>query len=723
MRDTEIQDNGLEPVYGPASPTDDDFIACILQNLSEGRDHWGQWRGEARTCYDFYSGIQWDEVDSQKLAEEGRPAVVFNRIVRTINSVAGIEIQNRQEVKYYPRNVGSNNTTQPSQEMQMPPEMMMMAQMQAQAQQPQTNDAGYSDQLNNASKWVREQNDAEDEESEAFQDALICGMGFTETRMDYETNPEGMILKDRIDPLEICVDPQSCKKNFADARWIARVKDYTRKQVAEMFPEYDGSGSGIFWNDLDGQPHDATLAPYYIEDQSDKINPPGMIAVVQYQYYVVEPYYMVLTREGQTVEIDSKKYSKAKAIIDAQAEKVLKMKKRVYKQLFLIGSQVFDHHDLGCNHFTLQGITGLRNRNKHTWFGLVHLMLDPQRWANKWLSQIQYIINTASKNAVLVETGAVKDRRNLEDNMAKPGAVIDLNPGGLQKIKEMDRAAYPDGIDRLLNYAIGAINDVPGVNLELIGMANRDQPIGLEQTRKQAGITVLATFFDSLRRYRKTDGRILAYFIREYLADGRLIRILGPQGMAYVPLLKSAVSFEYDVVVDDAPTSPNNKERTFLIMSQVAPLLMQSGIPIPPEILDYLPLPEDFIQKWKQTIAEENQPNPEAEQIKQIQMLLAQLEIAQSQADVEKTNSETVKNYATAKKDIGVGQEQAALAAQKGNINNTEQVFKALNMRADQSRKNTEMYLNHYRKMLEMQLENKLKQRDMGIYPSLNQIQ
>jgi hypothetical protein len=254
-------------------------------------------------------------------------------------------------------------------------------------------------------------------------------------------------------------------------------------------------------------------------------------------------------------------------------------------------------------------------------------------------------------------------------------------------------------------------------------MADRDQPIGLEVQRKQAGITVLAVFFDSLRRYRKADGRLMAYFIREYLADGRLIRIIGQAGMQYIPLMKSRIAAEYDIYVDESPTSPNSKERNFAIMTQVIPLAMQAGIPIPPEILDYAPLPDDLIQKWKEIINKPDEPDPVAEQLKQIQLLLAQLEPIQKQAEIQKTQSETQKNLATAQKDAAVGQEQQALAMQKFGMAQGDQQLKAANMMADQKRKNLELTLNHARKMLEIQLEDRLKQMNMGAAPTLNAIQ
>ena len=676
----------------------------ITENLRKGRAHWSAWREDAREDYDFYAGVQWSQEDASKLESEGRPPVVFNRIVRTINAVAGVEVQNRQEVKYYPRRVESDDTQTNPLQQGVP---------QGAPQAPKPSEAGYADLLNEAAQWVRDENNSEDEESEMFVDTLICGMGFTETRMDYDDDPQGMIVKHRIDPLTMYVDPDSTKRNFEDAKWMACVREFSKKEVKDMFPDIGNVTAGTFWNDNDMLVHDQTDEWKYVNDYSDQMVKVGKIYVVQYQYWRKEDVFVTLSQDGNIVTFNAAQYRSGKKMIDAMAVKVIKIKKRIFKQCFLVGTSVADKIDLGCDHFTFRATTGLRDRNRNTYFGLVQLMKDPQRWANKWLSQIQHILNTNSKGGLMVEDGAVDDIRELEQDWTSPDSVIKLLPGGLQKIKQKESIAYPDGIDRLLNYAITAINDIPGVNLELIGMAGRDQPIGLEMTRKDAGITVLATFFDSLRRYRKMDGRVLAYFIREYIADGRLIRIVGEKGIEYLPLMKSKVAFQYDIVVDESPTSPNSKERTFAVLLKILPMALEAGIPVPKELLDYAPLPFDFVQKWKNEIEEQSQPDPQQMEIQQkmqeIGQMLAQLEVAQKEADIQKTQSEVAKNMASAEKDHAVGQEQEALAMQKFGIIDGNHQLKQKESQANQYRKDLELAMNQLRKLLEVRLTAKIR--------------
>lgn len=656
---------------------DDDAAEKVCKDLKDGRSDWSEWRTDARECYDYYASRQWDSEDAKILEEQQRPCVTFNRLCRTINAVAGLELQNRQEVRYLPR---------------------------------QNDDGGFSDMLTSAAKWARDLCDAEDEESEMFQDCLITGIGWTETRIDTESSDEPQIKVDRIDPLEMLADPESKKRNFDDARWVARVKHLTKDEFEELFPDAVDTMPSQFWND-----DDASLASdddedkYRHDESAQTIKNKKTIAVAQYQCWKRQVVYMV-PEGNKVIPIDEEKFQLLKPMLDANRVEYVKTKKKRYHQYFIAGKTILDEQDLGYDGFTFRATTGLRDRNKNKWFGLVALMKDPQRWANKYLSQIQHIINTSAKSGAVVEEGVIINQRNFEENFSKPGSVDVLRDGAISQNRFMQKnpPAYPEGVDRLLQYAIQAINDVPGVSLEFIGMTGREQAMGLEDMRRQAGVTVLASFFDALRRYRKEQGRVLAFFIREYIADGRLIRVLGEEGAKYVPLIKDQVAFDYDIIVDDAPTSPNMKEKTFRIMSQILPLVLQAGIPIPPEILEYAPLPDGLIQKWKAMLSK-SQDDPIADQMKQIQMLLAQLEVEQKQADIQKTSSEITFNYAKSEQAHAIGQDESAQAMEKMGANHAELQMKAEAMQKEQARKDLEMMLNMKRKELEAQLNARIK--------------
>lgn len=680
-----MQSTDSEPQDDNKPDDSDELHRKILKQIKDSRRHFAQWREDAKEDYDFYAGSQWAQEDIDVLTSQGRPPVVFNRTARTVNSVTGLEVQNRQEVNYFPRQIGN---------------------------------AGKSEMLTGAAKWSRDECDAEDEESESFEDTIICGMGWTETRLDYETDPEGVILIERFDPFEGYVDPTAKKRNCDDSRYRGRIKSYTVEEFQARWPEIELPTMGRFFESEEEERQIQDLSPgsYSPDNQDIPSSNLKLIEVAQHQYYETYKVHMVQDNQGQMIEMPEEQFNQRKSVMDAAGMKYTKQAKpkRRYVQCFLTPDSIIEKEPCPVDDFTLHIITGLRDRNNNTWFGIVRMMKDPQRWANKWLSQIQHILNTQAKSGKLLwETGAFKNPRKAKEEWSSSDAMAELNAGGLAKVEQIQPAQYPDGIDRLLQYALSAVNDVPGVNLELMGLANRDQANVLEQSRKQAGVTILAKFFDSLRRYRKKQGRVLAEFIQQYISDGRLIRISGELGPQYIQLIRDPGMLKYDVVVDDAPTSTNMKEKTFAAVQAILPMVLQEGIPVPPDLLDYTPLPEDLIQKWKKFIQEKSQ-DPEVQQQKQIAMAGQQADVQSKQADAQSKTSKSQLDQANAAKivhEIQSGSATASLQMEQQK-SSQELQLKAEQIKQELTLKREEMLLNNQLKRDDMLLKHQVSQQD-----------
>jgi len=597
-----------------------ELVTRIHGHLKDGKRHLDKWRKQAIIAFDYFAGNQWSTEDKAKLDDEQRPAIVFNRTVRVINAVAGLELQNRQEVVYKPREL---------------------------------NDSINNELLTNAARWVRDLCDAEDEESQAFKDDLICGIGWLETHIDYEQDPDGMIFIERTDPLEMLYDPAAKKRNLDDARWVARIKEYDKHEFKEIWPDAEISqdeSSLNFWGSAGQQPINVEESRFYRADSGQQYEiDKNSVQVIQYQWFEREPFYRVEHPQDGVKQFSVEEFNKIKEYVEANGFKYVKQYKRQYKQAFLLGKEILEQGDCAVNMFTFRAITGLLDRNNNTWFGLMQLMIDPQMYANKWLSQILYILNSNAKGGLLYESGAFADPRAAAEDMARPDKNVELVSGGLEMIRDKPQIQYPAGIDKLLNYAIESINELVGVNLEMLGVSNRDQAAVLEMQRKQAGITVLADFFDALRRYRKEQGRVLADFILEYISDGRLIKVVGGDLGKHVPLMKEHMDVKYDVEVDEAPSSPNMKDKVFMTISSLLPQLLEAGIPIPPEILDYAPLPTTLIEKWKQQIADQG-PDEYEQFAQEVKKRLAELEVERNQADIKNTEAKTQETQAKTEK-------------------------------------------------------------------------
>ncbi len=573
-------------------------IEDIKKDWEKATKGLAQWRTEARESYDFASSHQWNDKDIARLEEEERPAVTFDRIGVFIDAVCGMEVNSRQEITYLPIEEG---------------------------------DVHVADTLSKTVKYYENDCGAEDEDSEAVRDAVICGIGITETVMSMEKNPDGAPTVFRRDPMQTWFDPDSSRRNLMDLRyvfygdWVPLEEAKTRWPDANFSTELPGNVGST------SRPHLADRAFEYREDAVDHEN--DGVFILHYQCWRKEPVYRLKDGSGIT-DFTQSQFTAAKKLfnqtfgrdpVEATTKNpngdYLKTTKKVFYRAFVSGDEILDQEKLKTDDFTFKFITYKRDRNKKCWFGLVRTMKDPQRWANKWLSQILHIVNTNAKGGAFAEVGAFNDPRRAEELWAQPNPLILLKEGGIEKIRERNQAQYPSGLDKLMQFAFNALPMVSGLNLEVLGLADRDQAGVLESQRRQSAYQILAPLFAAIREYRKARGTLMLKFLK-YIPQGTLVRITGPQGEQWIPFIFKDT--KYDVRVDQAPDSPDFKQKTWESLQVILPAMMKAGYPIPPEILEYSPLPPDISEKWVQWIKTQGWMPPEQQQ--QMQMLQEQVQ-------------------------------------------------------------------------------------------------
>lgn len=629
----------------PSAEDAEDPDAALLRRLQgwfrKDRDHFADWRKQAEEDFDFVAGDQWDDRDKQFLTDNNRPVITFNRVDPLIRSVSGEQINNGQEIRFIPREMG---------------------------------DVKANEVLTSAAEWFRDQCDADDEDSDAFWDAAICGYGWTDSRLDLDSDPdEPMPAVERVDPLEMIPDSEARKRGLSDSKRLFRVRQMTLDAARSLLPGVADEDFDAGWARLDaaGQPHDQDRANEYASEGKTPKDDDDLVTIVQCQWWDREPYYKIALPQGMlseeqpdsgTKELSVEEYDRIAPRLEALDLPVnaVRLEKRVFKQAF-IGRKILKQGPTPCpTHFSFNCITGFRDRNKGTFYGIVRAMKDPQRWANKWLSQTLHIMNSTAKGGVMAERGAVEDQRKFEESWAKSDTVSWFNNGALGngQVQAKPGTQFPAGFYQLMTFAISSVRDVAGINLEMLGMREADQPASLEYQRRQAGTQILAPLFRSLRRYHRNQGVVWLYYIQHYLSDGRLVKIVGKDGAKYVPLMKQADA-KYDVIVDEGPTSPNQKERVWAL---IGPNFWN----LPPEIqialLDYSPFPESVVAKVKEA-AQQAQSGPQAEMAQKMAQLeagLKQVEMQLRQAQAQKASAEAQQiAVETMRGDAGQGDAQA----------------------------------------------------------------
>lgn len=619
----------------------------------EARDTWAE---EAEKCFAFTAGDQWTEDERSTLEAQGRPCITFNRIAPIVDSVAGLEVNNRHETRYIPREPG---------------------------------DVKPNETLTAAAEWYRDVASAEEHDSDAFRDCIVAGMGWTDNRLDFEgDDPDGAPYVEKIDPFEMFWDHAARKANLADARRLWRVRRMPRTVAEEMFPDADpddldasgwcdpeGTGKSDGGDAIKYQPEDRWNRD---EDDADK-----EVTIVHVQWRELQDVYTVafMGPDGSPQSKDGLKLAEHKLLttrLDVLGiqHRTLKQKRPVFRQAFL-GRIVLEQPDMPRNGFTWACITGRWDQKKRVWYGIVRAMLDPQEWANKWLSQALHILNSNAKGGIMAEKDAFEDMEQARASWAAADRITFTKPGAITggKIQPKPAVAMPQNFMELMQFAISSVRDTAGTSLELLGMADTPQQTGMvEESRKQSSMTVLATLFDSLRRYRKVQAKIILDYLKDpTFVNGRLFRVIGGDQESYQRLAPEVLrsNLEYDIIIDESASSPNQKEKTWEQLVLLFPVLKDRLSPaMILKLMEYSPIPSSLVEEVKQIAEQEAQqgPPPDPKVIaleKQFQIDRQRLALEEQQ-DVARQQREDARDVAMAARQAATeaAQRDAEIAAE-----------------------------------------------------------
>jgi uncharacterized protein YjgD (DUF1641 family) len=566
-------------------------------------------RQEWLDYFQMYAGNQWNKKDIEAMEGENRPALVFNKATGIINAVAGSEVTNRFETRFIPRTA---------------------------------EDEFFGEALTEVVRYIRQRSDVEHEESGAFQDAAICGIGCVEFWKDYTEDIEGIDKVERVNPFDMLWDPASKKMNLSDSRYIVRGKWIPIDEAKVRWPDsaealqaLASATDGAAYPDRhSGEVHDQTQAYKYENNDLSVYTPETQkVLVHEFQRWYLKK--MILFSDpvsGEAQVVTPEDWADVKDAFLAMgtpADYTEIHVKEFWTGFFCGEIKLEDKVARIQDGFTYKFITGFREQreDKVAWFGLMKLMKDPQKWINKAMSQIVYVISTNPKGAILAEKGAFINAEQAKSDWAKPNTTIEMRDGAISGREfHIAQGAYPSGLDRIMEISSQFVSEASAVNPYFMGQVDdlkRTAASAVTSVQQQA-MVVLSVLFDSLKKYRKEAGRMHLAFIREFMPEKTMVRIVLPNSGGVpqmVPFKREWVDMvKYDIIVDSAPVS-HNAIREFwnsLQQTQSLELLMNVGIMTPDIIADTVPdVPTTIRERMKQNALKQDMVNQAMQMLQQ----------------------------------------------------------------------------------------------------------
>lgn len=552
-----------------------------------------KWRRAAQEDYDFVSGKQWKEEDIQAFESSGRPAITINRIKPLINVLSGYQRLNRYDIDFLPRTGDDIDICQVRKGM---------------------------------TKYVLDRCDYDSQESAAFLDAAVGGLGWLDVGYKFDEElQDGEAYVKREDPFGIYVDPEAHKQDFSDAKYICRAKWVDKEELISVYPEHK----------------DAIEAQYSVydsaEEQVEHLRPDPLwfkadikkVRLVECWYKTKKPVQMYYLQDGTMVP-------KEEVTVD------------MFLQGLIVGQEKLNFTQVRvCSFFDTVLLEDIDSPYQHGEFPLVPItcyafgagdlpagfvrdLKDPQREINRRRIQVLHILNTSGNGGGWIEEDAMSNdqKAEFERKGAIPGQFSEVRPGALSQGKIMERGMQnpPAAVIQAETQATQDLTAISGINEALMGVDIPNQSSGraIELKQKQA-ITHIAPMFDHLRESKKKVAYLLwgkrghAGVIPQFYTDDKVYRVEGANGQQFIrvnqqvteqdPLgnvihstLNDLSQGEFDIVVSDTQASTTQRQAQMWSLVDAVSKLQVPGDLVFDIILDLSDLPnkEDIKQRWQQ---------------------------------------------------------------------------------------------------------------------------
>ncbi len=561
---------------------------------------------EADTDTRFEAGDQtlWNELYGN-LPAHRRRQFQFNRIRRTINMVSGYQRRNRKSTIVVPI---------------------------------ENSDQITADQFSQIIMWANRKENVLETISESFHGALVTGMNLLQVWVDYREDPiSGNIKVDNCPYNSFLIDPFFRKADLSDCNGLWKRTYLTKKEVLSLLP---GSEEEII-----GLPNNVHRdGKFEFMPENYNYSQANLLTYDEFYYRDYRSQKMLVDSEtGETIEWKSEDPDALKdfLVLYPQVTTVTQDIPTVKMAVVVQGKVMYDGpNPLGIDKYPFVPVLGYFNpqMSSFPWRiqGMVRGLRDAQYLYNRRRVIELDILESQVTSGFKYKENALVNPKDIF--LAGQGRGIALKEeAAMSDVEAIQPPQIPQSMIQLSELLAQEINQISGVNEELLGSAMDDKAGVLSMLRQGAGLTTLQILFDQLDRSQKLLGGLMIDIIQSNFTPGKVARIIEdkPSEQFY----NKAFGI-YDAAIEDGLNTTTQKQMQFAQMLQ----LREAGVPISDEDL----LESATIQN-KTTILENMQKKQQEE---------AQAQQMQTKIAIEEQQARTDLAHARAEADRGLAEER-----------------------------------------------------------------
>jgi len=587
----------------------------------------------ADKCDAFLAGEQWDPRDKMKLGT--RPALTINKILPTISTLLGDQIQNRTEVLFRPQNGAS---------------------------------AAVADALSKVWMQISQANQLPWVRSDVFFSGLVRGRGFFDVRLDFTDTMIGEVRITAPNSKNILIDPDACEydpdtwADVIETKWLSPqdIEILYSKADAELLHRTN-AGSRYDLDSIDRVRNTFSRNRIPSFDYNDKEGVQRNIRIIDRQYRKLDTVeHFVDLRTGDMRQIpDSWDRERIALVIEKASGAIATTKKRIKRiRWTTTADDVVLHDDWSpYRHFTFVPYFPVFFNGRT--IGAVENLIDPQELLNKTSSQELHVVNTTANSGWSVEQDSLLNMsiEELELEGATTGIVLEYRKGATPPQKILPNQV-PTGLERLSYKAEEHIKSISNVTDSMQGDDREDVAAKAIAYKQRRSSITHSKPLDSLERTDWLLARNVVDIVQEYYTEQRLITIThedftqSPESLEVNvedpvtgEITNDLTIGEFDIVVTSSPFRASLEDSQF----EQARAMREIGVPIPDSVLienSRLLRRADILKQM-----EGDKESPEAQAAAALKQREAEATVAGLEADVANKHADAQLKMSRAQKE------------------------------------------------------------------------
>ena len=580
--------------------------------------------GEADTDWRFFSGDQtlWNDLYGN-LPANRRRQFNFNRIRRVVNMIGGHQRRTRKSIIAIPVENADNET---------------------------------ADQFTKVLLWCVNQENILETISEAFEGALVGGMNLLQVWVDYRSDPvSGNIKVDNCSYNSFLIDPYFKKSDLSDCNALWKRSFLTKREAISLLPDKTDEIIGLIGQDS-GTGRDGK---FQFMPESYNYGMKNLLTYDEFYYRDYRTQKMLCDAEtGEIMEWKSENKEGLEQFLATYPQvTMIESDIPTVRLAIVVQGKVFydGPNPMGIDQYPFVPVLAYYAPQMpyFPWRiqGVVRGLRDAQYLYNRRkVIELDILESQINSGFIYKENALVNPKDVFLSGQGKGLALKE--DAAMTDVQQIVAPQIPPSMIELSKILGEELNQISGVNEELLGSANDDKAGILSQLRQGAGLTTLQILFDELDRSQKLLGRLMIDIIQANFTPGKIQKIL--EGEQPGPQFYNKAFGKYHADVEDGLNTQTQRQMQFAQMVQ----LKEMGVPISPADL----LEAATLQNKDRIIKNLEQAEQQQQQMQQQQ---AQMEMQVQQSQIELAQ-------ARAKADIGLFaertsrvEENRALAVQK----------------------------------------------------------